>query len=87
MEWAETCLDRTGVSGSRFLRNSGTQGVGAYKKGSGAVKKYIFAKKVQINWRKRVWTAQARADRRSCGVLRITAKQLRLTSSRMAKPM
>ena len=58
------------------------------KKGFGRNKKCIFVKHVQ-NWERRkcVWTAQARADRRSCGVMETTAPQPRLESRRRAKPM
>ena len=46
-----------------FLRNSVKQDLGAQKQGSGAVRQSTSTKKVQ-KWegRKRVWTAQARAD-------------------------
>ena len=71
-----------------FLGKFGDTRRGRLKKGLGRSKKTIFAKKGE-NWerRKRVWSAQARADRRSCGVMEITGKQPGIESRRRAKPM
>ena len=138
MDGANACLDRTGVSGSRFLQKTAKHGLGTVKQGrsaanqsmlakkvkktpqkgtdgsvfgphrrerivfvgkfgdarrgrlkkdSDAVKKHIFTKQGE-NWerRKRVWIAQARADRRSCGVMQPTGTQPEIVSSRRAKP-
>ena len=62
--------------------------LGRLKKGSGAMKNRFFANSVQT-WerQKRVWTAQARADRCSCGVMETSGPQPGITSRRRAKPM
>ena len=50
------------------IKESVKQGLGTEKQGSGAVRQSISAKQVQNGeGRKRVWIAQARADRVSCG--------------------
>ena len=140
MDGTNACLDRTGVSGSRFLQKTAKHGLAAVKQGLGVQNQCILqkqknqkilqngmggnvfgphrrkhiaflgkfgnarfgrlqkglgrSKKLHLRetgqyWerRKRVWTAQARADRRSCGVLGTTARQPRFASSRRAKPL
>ena len=41
----KVCLDRTGASGSRFLRKTAKRGLGAVKQGRGAANQCILTKK------------------------------------------
>ena len=45
MAGANTCLDRTGVSGSRFLQKTAKHGLGAVKQGPSAANQCMLAKK------------------------------------------
>ena len=69
-----------------FPRNCGDVKLGRLKKGFGYNEKCLFAKKVQ-NWetRKRVWTAQARADRLAGRGMETAPPQPANTSGRRAK--
>ena len=54
MDGANACLDRTGVSGSRFLQKTAEHGLGAVKQGRSAANQCILAKKAQKTLKK--WT-------------------------------
>jgi len=47
MDGTNACLDRTGVSGSRFLQKTAKHGLAAGKQGIGAANQCILAKKAQ----------------------------------------
>ena len=47
MDGANACLDRTGVSGSRFLQKTAKHGSGTVKQGRSAANQCILAKKAQ----------------------------------------
>ena len=51
----DTGLDRTGVSGSRFLQKTAKHGLGAVKQGRSAANQCILAKHIQ-KYKKNEWT-------------------------------
>jgi len=72
-----------------LLGKFGDARLGRLKKGLGRSKNKFFVAKSVQNWerQKQVWTAQARADRCSCGVMRTSANQPGITSRRTGKPI
>ena len=49
MNGTNACLDRTGVSGSRFLQKTAKHGLGTVKQGRSAANQCILPKKAQTN--------------------------------------